>query len=221
MTVHPEPDPESDALAGALRALADGGLGTILGVTDAVLRRGRARRVARAPGGFADLLERLYRDNHAGLVGYAMRRLSDRPRAEDVVARAYEKVWKRSPDPDELDNPTAYLVTATRNEINRELRRVVTERDRTATPTAPDGDGAAAEERLPAPGDVAGQVIDRMALREALAALPAREREAVVLRMQWQLSVDEAAEVMGVGAGSVKGYTHHGLRKLRERLDAA
>jgi hypothetical protein len=34
------------------------------------------------------------------------------------------------------------------------------------------------------------------------------------------LSVDDAAQVMGLSAGAVKRYTADGLRRLRERLAA-
>ncbi|ANY08355.1 RNA polymerase sigma factor [Pseudonocardia sp. HH130630-07] len=208
------------ALLAGLHDLARLGRGTVLGATAAVLRGGRTRRVSRHRGPeLAGLLDRLYREQHEGLVGYALRRIGDRARAEDVVQRAYEKVWRRSPDPADLDNPAAYLVTATRNEINRELKRFVTERAHTADPAgAGDGPGSEPAAELPAGGrDVAGGVVDRMALAEALASLAPREREAVVLRLQWQLSVKETAEVMGVSEGAVKGYTHHGLAALRAR----
>jgi RNA polymerase sigma factor (sigma-70 family) len=69
--------------------------------------------------------------------------------------------------------------------------------------------------------DVSTQVADAQMLRDALAALSPREREAVVIRMQYQLSVAEAAEVMQLSAGAVKRYTFDGLHRLRERLDPA
>lgn len=201
-------------LSRMLLDLAAQGLGTVLGADPGSRARSGIRRVSRPRSPeFADLLVELYRDNYSSLVGYAMRQFADRPRAEDVVQRAFEKVWKRQPDPSELDNPTAYLVTAVRNEINRELRRVVLERQRVSSSDEPGDDVR------PAGGaDVSTQVADRLALRDELARLPGREREAVVLRMQWQLSVEETAAVMGISTGAVKSYTHHGLRKLKERV---
>lgn len=206
------------ALVDQLRELARLGRGATLGASAAVLRGGRTSRVARRSDELAGLLDRLYREQHDGLVRYAMRRIGDRARAEDVVQRSYERVWRRSPDPADLDNPTAYLVTATRNEINRELRRLVTERERSAPAV---DDGTVPEPvQVRAPSDVASQVVDRMALADALDTLSPREREAVVLRLQWQLSVEETAQVMGVSTGSVKSYTHHGVQSLRSRWAA-
>jgi RNA polymerase sigma factor (sigma-70 family) len=102
------------------------------------------------------------------------------------------------------------------NEINRELRSVISDRQTLASePTEP-------EAEQPSPRmDVSAKVSEALALRAALAELPPREREAVVLRTQWELSVAEAAEVMRLSAGAVKRYTADGLRRLRERLSDA
>ncbi len=57
------------------------------------------------------------------------------------------------------------------------------------------------------------------ALHAALADLPERQREAVVLRYLEGLTVKQTAELMGVAEGTVKATVHAGLRKLRELLD--
>jgi RNA polymerase sigma factor (sigma-70 family) len=108
------------------------------------------------------------------------------------------------------------VLTAVCNEINRELREVIPARANVSIDD-PDRD----DEAPSAPVDVSTQVADAQVLRDALAALSPREREAVVIRMQWQLSVSEAAEVMQLSTGAVKRYTSDGLRRLRERLESA
>lgn len=60
---------------------------------------------------------------------------------------------------------------------------------------------------------------DRLAVADALAQLPERQREVVVLRYFLGLSADEAAGVLGSTAGAVRGATHRAVRGLRERLD--
>jgi RNA polymerase sigma-70 factor (sigma-E family) len=59
---------------------------------------------------------------------------------------------------------------------------------------------------------------DRDLLTEALTALPARQRAAVVLRHYWGLSVEETALDLGVAPGTVKSQTSHALRKLERAL---
>ena len=55
-------------------------------------------------------------------------------------------------------------------------------------------------------------------LRDLLADLPERQREALVLRFFEDLSIDQAAQVMNCAAGTVKATVHQALRSLRQRL---
>jgi len=199
-----------------LLSAADQGQGTILGLPPA----GRAgiRRVSRAQAEeFERRLTQAYRDRSAMLVRYATRKVGDQGRGEDAVQRAFEKILRRHrQDSPEITNLDAYLLTAVCNEVNRELRVVIPDRQAHAAAESADQSELAS----PRP-DVSTQVADALALRAALAELPPREREAVVIRLQWQLSVTEAAEVMQLSTGAIKRYTSDGLRRLRERLGAA
>ncbi len=58
----------------------------------------------------------------------------------------------------------------------------------------------------------------RLALAEALALLPRRQREVVVLRHLAGLSEAEVAEALRVSTGSVKTHLHRGVASLRIRL---
>lgn len=55
-------------------------------------------------------------------------------------------------------------------------------------------------------------------LREAVHRLPARYREAVVLRHVQGFSYDEIAGVLGVPSGTAKSDVHRGLAILKEEL---
>ncbi len=72
------------------------------------------------------------------------------------------------------------------------------------------------------PGDGSGTGVteDRMVLTAALAGLPARQRQAVVLRYFEDLSVETVAELMGSTTGTVKSQSAKGLAKLRAALEA-
>lgn len=56
-------------------------------------------------------------------------------------------------------------------------------------------------------------------LRDALATLPTRQREAVTLFYVGDLSVHAIAEVMNISDGAVKAHLSHGRKRLRELLD--
>ena len=59
---------------------------------------------------------------------------------------------------------------------------------------------------------------ERQDLEQALAALPDTQREVLVLRFFFDLSVLDVAAVLGVPVGTVKSATHRGLEQLRVLL---
>lgn len=63
-------------------------------------------------------------------------------------------------------------------------------------------------------------VVEGLAVREALAGLPDRQRAVLVLRFYGGLSVVETAEACGIAEGTVKSDTHRALARLRTSLDA-
>jgi len=211
-----DPVEEFPLLSRLLQAAAERGEGTVLGLVPP--GRSRIGRVSRTDAAaFAERLATAYRERSPAMVRYAARKVGDAGRAEDVVQRAFEKILRRQQgDPPEITNMQAYVFTAVCNEINRELREVIPAR---ADVSIDDPEREAATPSSPV--DVSTQVADTHMLRDALATLSPREREAVVMRMQWQLSVAEVAEVMQLSTGAVKRYTYDGLRRLRERLDEA
>jgi RNA polymerase sigma-70 factor (ECF subfamily) len=70
----------------------------------------------------------------------------------------------------------------------------------------------------PMPLFAAQQSEEAGALREVLASLPDRQREAVVLRFLEELSVAQTARAMHCAPGTVKATVHQALRTLRRRL---
>lgn len=80
--------------------------------------------------------------------------------------------------------------------------------------------GAEAAEPEPAPGaeadlDAAQQ---RAQLASALRVLPTRQREALLLVFYHELTVEDAARVMGVGLGSARQHYARGKERLRQLL---
>jgi len=70
----------------------------------------------------------------------------------------------------------------------------------------------------PRPGD-ALLAAERAALvRAAVAALPPRQRAALILRTYHELSHQEVADIVGTSVGAVKANVFHALANLRKRL---
>ena len=76
------------------------------------------------------------------------------------------------------------------------------------------------EPPLPAPGadDPVLVGVRRRAVVEALAALPRRQREVLVLRHYLELSEREIAQTLGISQGAVKSHASRGAAALRTSL---
>lgn len=135
--------------------------------------------------------------------------VGDRGHAEDLLQTALLRTalkWHRA-----RDHPEAYvrrvLVNLARDRFRRSTRRVA-EHPVDALPPAP-----------AAHRDHTDDVVDRDLIAHALAALPQRQREVVVLRFFEDLSVADTAAAMGTSEGTVKSYTSRALTQLRGLLD--
>ena len=68
--------------------------------------------------------------------------------------------------------------------------------------------------------DMADDLAVRIALNEALAKLPRRQREVVALRYLADLTEADTASLLGLTVGSVKQHARRALQAMRERLGA-
>lgn len=146
-------------------------------------------------------------------LGYAARLLGDRAEAEDVLQDAMLRLWRAAPDwrPGEAQVSTWLYRVVSNLCIDR--RRARARRPAAALDDAPDvADGG--------PGAEAALMQARRmaALEEALAALPDRQRQAVVLRHIEGLSNPEIAAILDVGVEAVESLTARGKRALAAAL---
>ncbi|MFF8862170.1 RNA polymerase sigma-70 factor, sigma-E family [Streptomyces sp. 1222.5] len=128
--------------------------------------------------------------------------------AEDLVQSTLEQVYVHWRKVGSADDPEAYV---RRVMINAHARR---HRRRLKEFLAPKDDSGLVRE-VADTGDRIAQADDRSALLKALAQLPARQREAVVLRYWEDLTETQTAEAMGCSVGTVKSNAAKGIAKLR------
>lgn len=154
----------------------------------------------------------LFRAEYRSLVRLASLLLGDQGAAEEVVQDAFVKLqlgWGRLRD---RDRAPAWLRTAVLNGARSRLRRAAVGRRHleVARPVA----------SAPVESDAVA-FDDRRRMLAALRRLPARQREALVLKFYMELSEAETAAAMGVSAGSVKTHVHRGLAALESALESA
>ena len=113
-----------------------------------------------------------------------------------------------------------HLVKCHQRHIGAQRRSVV--REERGEPALPDESAAQLADRLVADDTSAsGRVIgaeERQRLRAALALLPPRDREVLVLRHLEQLSIAEIGAVLGVTSGAVMTRHTRALERLRRML---
>ncbi len=147
------------------------------------------------------------------ILGYAARILQDRAEAEDVAQEAMLRLWRVAPNwrPDEAKVTTwlyRVVVNLCTDRLRARQRRKLDALDDVAEPAD------SATSVVTAMIDVERQ----LALETALATLPDRQRQAVVLRHIEGLTNPEIADVMAIGVEAVESLTARGKRTLTQIL---
>ncbi|MFJ4675308.1 RNA polymerase sigma factor [Kitasatospora sp. NPDC088783] len=159
----------------------------------------RARTAERAP--LAAYTE-LYRRHHPGLLRYAGGLTGgDRWRAEDLVAEAHLRVWRRIAAGHRIEDPRAYLAATVRHLAAAPVRE-------RAVGVLPEPAGAAS-------ADPAPRVAETDRMRGLLAQLPERWARALWLAEVEGLPPGEVGARLGVGRGAAAVLLHRAREGLR------
>jgi RNA polymerase sigma-70 factor (ECF subfamily) len=166
--------------------------------------------VAGDPDGFAELVRR-HRDR---LWAVALRTVGDREEAADALQDALLNAHRNAA---RFRGDSAVTTWLHRIVVNACLDRL---RRRQAHPTVPLPDGNRDDDRPSGP-EPAAPVTDHdtaLVVRDALAALPAEQRAAIVLVDVQGYPVAEVAEMLGVAEGTVKSRCARGRAKMAVTL---
>jgi len=156
----------------------------------------------------------LFRDHHAELVRLALLMLGDLATAEDVVQDVYASLHRGS-RARSVEALLPYVRAAVLNGCRSILRR------RAVAHRVGLAHRASLNDETTVRGSAESEVIlseDRRQVLSALARLPRRRREVLVLRYYLGLSEAEIAAVLGISAGTVKSTAARALAALARDL---
>lgn len=148
-------------------------------------------------------LAQLYRDLAPLLLAYFRRQRALATAADDLLQDTFVRAARHPERIRTAASPRAYLFGIARHVGLDALRRRRPE----------------AEEL----GEIAVETVSEDArlgpMRAAIAALPALQREPLLLRLHQELDYAEIAEVLGIPVGTVRSRLHHAVRQLRDSLN--
>lgn len=142
----------------------------------------------------------LYRSTWPRAVASARRIVHDVPRAEELAQEAFTRAFDRWPTVSAHPAPDAWVLRVTLNLAIDAVRR---RRVELAPPESHDPEAA---------------TIAALQVRQALTALPKKQRQAIALRYLAQCEEAEIADAMGCGRGTVKTHLKRGMATLRAQL---
>jgi RNA polymerase sigma factor (sigma-70 family) len=147
--------------------------------------------------------EDLFADQHERLFRALYLVVGNSHEAEELMQDAFLHVLERW---DRIDNPVGYLYRSAFNSTRSRFRRLTLAAKRTFAPRQAEDPFAAADLR------------DQMV--RALRVLPERQRAALVLLDLLDYRSEDAAEVLGITAATVRSLASHGRTAMKLSLEA-
>lgn len=154
--------------------------------------------------------EAFFRSHQHDIFGFLWRLTGDEQVAHDLTQETFVRAWQQFAKVRAYEQPRAWLFRiATNLAIDHQRRR--------ATPVR----SASPLDETIAATDPALRLIERLderdAVREAMLALPMRQRTALVLRVVYDLSCEEIAATLGISVAAARMTLSRARAQFRER----
>jgi RNA polymerase sigma-70 factor (ECF subfamily) len=166
------------------------------------------RLVHRLRHGDVEALRQIYHRYKEDLLTVAMSLLGDAHEAEDCVHDIFVHFAEAPADLRASRSLRGYLVRCVANRAKNVLK------SRHRPPELPLDEPASSD--CPVHGSMASEESQRVF--DALAQLPAEQREVITLHLQGQMRFREIAEHLGVSINTVQSRYRYGIEKLRTLL---
>ena len=145
--------------------------------------------------------DELVRTEHGRLYGALCLVTRDRNEAEDVMQEAFLRVWERWDRVGAMEDPVGYVYRTAFNMFRKRTRRAALALRRTL--------------RVAPPRDELAEVEARETVVRALAALTPRQRASIVLVDLLEHTSEEAAQLLGIKAPTVRVLVSQGRAALK------
>lgn len=163
--------------------------------------------------GEGQALDKLVLRYQGPLYGFAFRILGDQGRAEDAFQETFLKVYRRRYTYQRGTRFKPWLYQICLNVCRDTLRK------KKRRPEIPlEAEKLDGPDDAPGPEEAAHRAAEAEAVREALAELPVKQREVILLSHYQNLSYPEISEILDIPTGTVKSRVFHALRRLAKLL---
>jgi RNA polymerase sigma-70 factor (ECF subfamily) len=159
--------------------------------------------------GDANAFDRLYHNYRAPLYRFILRQVKDPVSSNDIYQQCWEKVIKGRQGYRSKSPFAAWLFRIARNTVVDHFRRQANSPSHELPELASDTAG---------PQAALADVERDNNLADAIDALPAEQREVVLLRLEAGLDLAAIADLTGVNAETCKSRLRYALAKLKQQL---
>jgi RNA polymerase sigma-70 factor (ECF subfamily) len=176
----------------------------------------RAKRGDRAA--FSDLVDRWKQP----VMNFIFRTLPDAEEAEDLAQVVFVQLWKTADRYERSARFSTFLFTIARNLCLNEIRRRSRHPAESLDEPHPDDENHPYRQLADSGALSADDALKRSELfakvEEAVGDLPEKQRTALILCREGELSYEEIAAVLGTSLQATKSLIHRARETLRERL---
>ena len=144
--------------------------------------------------------------------------LGNHSEAEDIAQQVFLRLWKSAARYRATAKFTTYLFTITRNLVFNETRRKIRRSEQSLEEQEENWHQQFPEDGHGRPDQQLLQSELQQAVDRAIAALPEKQRMAVVLRRYEHMPYDEIGEVLGLSVSAIKSQLFRARSNLRDSL---
>ncbi len=179
------------------------------------------RLMCRVREGDMRAFEQLVELHQNTVIGAAARMLGNLDDAHDIAQQVFLRVWKSAPRYEPTAKFTTWLFTILRNLVFNETRRRV-RRQEVPLEGEHDDDPPRqfVDQTAPSPDEISQQTELEQALDRAIAALPEKQRMAVILRRHEEMPYEQICDILGLSLPALKSLLFRARHELRRQLAA-